>query len=60
MFTVTIDIDKAEEILKSTDCCYGESQGGDLSFLLIKIKEAFPDLWDKYHYLEPLLAGRKK
>ncbi len=60
MFTIAIDLARAKEILESTDCCYGEGMGGNLSFLLIKIKVVFPDLWDRHRYLQPLLVGRKK
>lgn len=51
-FTVTIDEDKAEEILNSASFCYEEGMGGDLSFLLGRIKQYFPDLWSRYSYLE--------
>ena len=43
-FTVIIDEDRAREILCSIAWCDREGAGGDLSFLLIKIKEIFPDL----------------
>ena len=49
-FTVTIDEDRAKEILESEDFCYKEGMGGDLSFLLVKIEKEFPDLWYEYHH----------
>ena len=52
---VEINEEQAEEILESATCCFSESQGGDIDFLIDKIKEAFPDLWTNYTFLERTL-----
>ncbi len=55
MFTITIDEDRAEQILKAASLYYDEAMMGvDLGFLLGRIKQYYPVLWGRYSYLEDL------
>lgn len=52
-FTITIDRDRAIEILTVAKFCYSQGQCvAELSFLLKKIAVEFPDLWASYSYLQ--------
>lgn len=50
-FMISITEQRAREILKSADCCFGEDEVGDLDFLLDTIKSVFPNLAEEYSYL---------
>ena len=49
---VEINEEQAEEILSAMDYCWNDGFPVESQALLIKIKEAFPDLWANYTYLE--------
>jgi len=49
---VDIDTYLAEQIVLCADCCYSEGMGGDISNLLLKIFENFPELENEYSYIK--------
>lgn len=48
---VNIDDCLAIELLESETVCYRQGLGGDLSVVMLGIRERFPELAAQYHFL---------